>query len=70
MRATPAIGMNVCLKSQEKSANPVIMQIDGLDEKTNTAEVIGFTTQNQPFKVKMNLDNLEKVSNDRIKAMT
>lgn len=68
MRATPEIGMNVCFKSQERLANPVVMQIDGLvgDDKAN---VIGFTKGDQPFKIEVNLANIEKININRLRQM-
>lgn len=65
MRATPEVGMNVCLKSQERSANPVVMQIDNIDG--DKASCIGFTKDNHPFKIEMNLANIEKVNINRLR---
>jgi hypothetical protein len=66
MRATPEVGMNVCFKSQERSANPVVMQIDSL-VGNDKANVIGFTKSDQPFKIEVNLANLEKININRLR---
>lgn len=70
MRAQAEIAMPVILKSQEKMSNPVVMQIDELDQSKNTAKCIGFTSDNQPFKIEVNLDNLEKANLNRIRSMS
>ncbi len=67
MRATPEVGMNVCLKSQERDAKPVVMQIE--EVKGNSASCIGFTRDNMPFKIDVNLANLEKVNIARLRQV-
>ena len=69
MRAQAEIGMPVIFKTQEKLPNPVVMQIDDLDVAKNSAKCIGLTKLNEPFKIDVKLDCLEKANLNRIQQM-